>query len=548
MKLKTKFLLSTSGLFGFLTLLLIPATYLVQSQNKVSELTEKIDWSMGIMAATNAEYIWGYDIDSLIANTEVFFQDPNLLKIVVRGINDDVVHSLERADPGTRFAKVFEVQKDDQKVGSIEVTYTDRRILDELMSMVAVSVGAILVVVILIEVLLLLLVNRLVIRNVMVLSRLSDDLAAFRVGRMRLKSRSQDEMGDLTHNFDRFLTKLAETIPEITGSVDASARNSDHLTTAMADTLRSAQEINEMSVHIDVLISEQTHMINDVAGTIEQVSTTIERQDHKIADQSQKVARSSKIIGDLTSNIESINQTLGENAREFLHLQEEVSRGSERVDNLRAIIGALHNQSDNVMEANVTIQNISTQTNLLALNAAIEAAHAGDAGRGFAVVADEIRKLAEIADSQSKIINSNLTELKKSIDQSVLLSQTTGESLLSIVSLVQRVTGLENEIRGVLQLQTQGVGDIQSAVDAISDITLEVQSGSTQMLAGSQNIKDRAHRLLDSSQKVSVNSVEIVEKAASVRLAVEKATGIVGENLESIRAIETRVGVFEILR
>lgn len=83
------------------------------------------------------------------------------------------------------------------------------------------------------------------------------------------------------------------------------------------------------------------------------------------------------------------------------------------------------------------IKGIADQTNLLALNAAIEAARAGEEGRGFAVVADEVRNLA-----------------KKSTEAS-------------------------DDIANLIRNITQGTGEVQTGIHAISKESTEL-SGTTE--------------------------------------------------------------------
>ena len=62
-----------------------------------------------------------------------------------------------------------------------------------------------------------------------------------------------------------------------------------------------------------------------------------------------------------------------------------------------------------------SIKEISFQTDILAVNASIQAAHAGDAGLGFKIVADEVRKLAVNSNQAAEMIETGLSEARKTI-------------------------------------------------------------------------------------------------------------------------------------
>src|SRR5690606_18651776 len=70
-----------------------------------------------------------------------------------------------------------------------------------------------------------------------------------------------------------------------------------------------------------------------------------------------------------------------------------------------------------------SVNAIAEQSNLLAVNASIEAAKAGDHGRGFSVVASEVKALAQQSKQATEQIRSILTEIQKSSNGAVMITE-----------------------------------------------------------------------------------------------------------------------------
>ena len=97
--------------------------------------------------------------------------------------------------------------------------------------------------------------------------------------------------------------------------------------------------------------------------------------------------------------------------------QETITNLASEINTTAKVIGELEENTQNINNILLTIQDIAEQTNLLALNAAIEAARAGEQGRGFAV-ADEVRTLAAHAfldDEISEVITTLLDNTNNSV-------------------------------------------------------------------------------------------------------------------------------------
>jgi methyl-accepting chemotaxis protein len=168
----------------------------------------------------------------------------------------------------------------------------------------------------------------------------------------RLKLPRVDEIGEVGHWFDRFATRVHDTVAAsraLAHDVDVGARmiakESERLAHGAASNAATIQEINASLVEINT--------------------------------QAERAAASCETAHNGASRA-----------------REAVQRGTGEVQRLNEAMAAIQESSQAVTRVVAVIQDVSFQTNLLALNAAVEAARAGEAGRGFAVVAEEVRDLA----------------------------------------------------------------------------------------------------------------------------------------------------------
>ena len=134
------------------------------------------------------------------------------------------------------------------------------------------------------------------------------------------------------------------------------------------------------------------------------------------------------------------------------------------------------------------IDDIAYQTNLLALNAAIEAARAGEHGKGFAVVAGEVRKLAE----RSQVAAQEIGEMAST---SVAVAETAGKLLGEMVPAIQKTSDLVQEIAAASQEQSTSVGQINTAMTQLNQITQQNASSSEELAATSEEMSGQAQGL-----------------------------------------------------
>jgi len=182
----------------------------------------------------------------------------------------------------------------------------------------------------------------------------------------RIEYLRNDELGEVTLWFNRFLDKLQPIIRQVQGS--------------LAETRTTATESLAIAGETSTGMQAQFKEIDQLATASNEMSATAQ----EVARSATGAAEAAKNANDAAHDgLKAIKVSRGE----ITVLADQVSRSMDDVM-------ALSINSAEIEKVLDVIRGVAQQTNLLALNAAIEAARAGESGRGFAVVADEVRTLA----------------------------------------------------------------------------------------------------------------------------------------------------------
>lgn len=257
----------------------------------------------------------------------------------------------------------------------------------------------------------------------------------------RITKEYQGEFKVLKEAINETTGKLSSTIAEVNNTAEA-------LVSATAQVSSTAQTLSQAS-------SEQAASVEETSASIEQMASSIQQntENAKVADGMSAEGSKKAAAGG-----EAVNETVG------------------AMKQIAKKIGI--------------IDDIAYQTNLLALNAAIEAARAGEHGKGFAVVAAEVRKLAE----RSQVAAQEIGQLAVN---SVGMAERAGKLLEEIVPATKNTANLVQEITAASEEQTVGVGQVNSAMNQLSQVTQQNASASEELAATAEEMSSQAGSLQD---------------------------------------------------
>ena len=162
---------------------------------------------------------------------------------------------------------------------------------------------------------------------------------------------------------------------------------------------------------------------------------------------------------------------------------------------MASAMDAIKLSSDNIAKIIKTIDEIAFQTNILALNAAVEAARAGEAGAGFAVVAEEVRALAQRSAQAAHETAEKIEDSIGKSQQGIVFSAKVSASLEEILGKARQVDDLIAEIATSSREQSQGIGQISTAVSQMDKVTQTNAAAAEESAAAAQELSAQATTL-----------------------------------------------------
>jgi len=271
----------------------------------------------------------------------------------------------------------------------------------------------------------------------------------------RLDAAGRDEIADIAKSFNQFVAKIEAV---------------------MIDVRSTSQSIAVASREIAVGNQDLSQRTEESASNLQQTASSMEQLTGTVRQSADAAATASTLAGDAA-----------ESAR----------RGGEVVGQVVATMNQINASSQRIADIIGTIDGIAFQTNILALNAAVEAARAGEQGRGFAVVASEVRALAQRSAQAAKEIKTLIQSSVEWVEAGARQVGDAGQSMGRIVASVQRVADILGELSASAREQSQGIGEVNTAVTQLDQVTQSNAALVEESAAAADSLKDQAQRLAE---------------------------------------------------
>lgn len=281
----------------------------------------------------------------------------------------------------------------------------------------------------------------------------ADHIAQGNLSAQQVDASGRDESAQLL----RSLLQMQEALRGLVGQVRAST---DSITSTSGEIASGTQDLS--------IRTEQTaSSLEQTASSMEQLHSTVKQT----ADAAQQANQ-------LASSASEVAVKGGKVVAQVVSTMDEIAAASKKISDIISVIDG-----------------IAFQTNILALNAAVEAARAGEQGRGFAVVASEVRSLASRSGAAAREIKDLIGASVEKVETGSRLVADAGLTMDQIVGSVQKVSDIIGDISAASGEQRDGIGQVNTAVTRLDEMTQQNAAMVEQSAAASENLKEQAQRL-----------------------------------------------------
>ena len=136
--------------------------------------------------------------------------------------------------------------------------------------------------------------------------------------------------------------------------------------------------------------------------------------------------------------------------------------------------------------------------------------------------------------------------LGNEIDTLSASSKTAEEKFAAIFDLTAQVRTMSNQLTEAMREQENGSREVLKAIKNISAVTVEVQSGSEEMLKGGEGVAAEIQKLDRLTRIITDSMNEMASGAVQINNAVQEVSEITQRNKGAIENLAQEVSKFKV--
>jgi methyl-accepting chemotaxis protein len=298
-------------------------------------------------------------------------------------------------------------------------------------------------------------------------------------------------VNELVENVDRGVSEVRRVIASLSHA-DLTQEMTGHF---QGDFAELQANVNGAMLTLRSTMTGILTTAGTITGNSRELSAAADQLAHRTEQQAASLEETAAALEEITTTVKTSTTRALEASEIVREAKDSADKSGDIVQNAISAMGRIEQSSQKISQIISVIDEIAFQTNLLALNAGVEAARAGEAGRGFAVVAQEVRELAQRSANAAKEIKTLINASAGEVKGGVSLVLSTGDVLSEIKDLVNRVNDHVVSITRAAQEQSAALGEINTAVNQMDQMTQQNAAMVEETTAASQVLASEAAQL-----------------------------------------------------
>ena len=282
-------------------------------------------------------------------------------------------------------------------------------------------------------------------------------------------------------------------------------------------------DANKTATHLADIVRRISTSAESITGAATELSNGNQDLSRRTEQQAASLEETAASMEELTSTVKQNASSADQANRLAIDAAATADRGGQIVEDVVTTMEGIEAASRRIADITTVIDSIAFQTNILALNAAVEAARAGDHGRGFSVVASEVRSLAQRAAGSAKEIKQLIDDSATRITEGSHLVRTAGSTMKDVVSSVQRVTDIMQEISAASREQSASIEQVNTVIGRMDDTTQQNAALVEEAAAAAAELQVQASGLRQAVAAFKIGQANASERIGPRRLPLQDA-------------------------